>query len=204
MVGTDRMNRRRFLTRTASAVAVLDLVAGSSHEALSQTSLAQTPSCHDDDEPTLRQPEGPYFKPSSPERANLFETGMPGKVLDLTGFVLTRNCKPIARVLLDIWQANDRGEYDNRGFKLRGHMYSDENGHFRFRTVVPGPYEDRTRHIHFKIQAPGQSVLTTQLYFPDEPRNRSDVFFRQDLVIPVVPAEGGISGLFNFVIDMSS
>ena len=124
--------------------------------------------------------------------------------IDLGGFVLTRNCKPIARALLDIWQANDRGEYDNRGFKLRGHMYSDENGHFRFRTIVPGPYEDRTRHIHFKVQAPGQSVLTTQLYFPDEPRNRSDVFFRQDLVIPAVPAEGGISGMFNFVLDMSS
>jgi hypothetical protein len=35
--------------------------------------LSPTPQCHDGDEPTVRQTEGPYFKPSSPQRADLFE-----------------------------------------------------------------------------------------------------------------------------------
>src|SRR5215467_11917477 len=35
--------------------------------------LAATPACHDGDEPTVRQTEGPYFKPSSPLRADLVE-----------------------------------------------------------------------------------------------------------------------------------
>jgi N-hydroxyarylamine O-acetyltransferase len=41
-------------------------------------------------------------------------------------------------------------------------------------TVVPGLYPGRTRHIHVKVQRPGGSILTTQLYVPDEPRNATD------------------------------
>jgi hypothetical protein len=39
---------------------------------------AATPECHDGDTATLPETEGPFFKPSSPERTNLFE---PGKAL---------------------------------------------------------------------------------------------------------------------------
>src|SRR5258706_5963434 len=41
-----------------------------------QAPLPPTPACHDGDEATLRQTEGPFFKPSSPERAELLEAGM--------------------------------------------------------------------------------------------------------------------------------
>src|ERR1700752_985264 len=107
---------------------------------VAQAQLTPTPACHDGDEPTLQQTEGPFFKPSSPERIELFEAGMAGQPIELVGLVLMRNCKPVAGALLDFWQADDKGQYDNSGFRLRGHQYTDADGRFRLRTVVPGAY----------------------------------------------------------------
>src|SRR6266436_1526310 len=87
--------------------------------------LTPTPECHDGDAATLRQTEGPFFKPSSPERAELIEPGMAGQPIDLVGFVLTRACRPVAGALVDLWHADDKGEYDNSGFRLRGHQRAD-------------------------------------------------------------------------------
>ncbi len=127
-----------------------------------------TPACHDGDEATVRQTEGPFFKPSSPERVELLEAGMAGQPIELVGFVLSRACKPQAGALLDFWQADDTGRYDNSGFRLRGHQFTDAEGRYRLRSVVPGLYPGRTRHIHVKVQPSGGPVLTTQLYFPGE------------------------------------
>lgn len=169
-------------------------------DSVAQAPLAPTPACHDGDEPTLPQTEGPYFKPSSPERIELFGQGMAGQPIELVGFVLTRACKPLAGALLDFWQADDKGSYDNSGFRLRGHQFSDAEGRYRLRSVVPGIYVGRTRHIHVKVQPPGGRVLTTQLYFPGEPKNRSDGLFRKDLQIRTAKNEGWLAGRFDFVL----
>jgi protocatechuate 3,4-dioxygenase beta subunit len=165
-----------------------------------QVPLAPTPACHDGDEPTLAQTEGPFFKPSSPERVELLEAGMAGQPIELVGFVLTRNCKPVAGALLDFWQADDKGNYDNSGFRMRGHQFTDGDGRFRLKTVVPGAYVGRTRHIHVKVQPRGGRVLTTQLYFPGEAKNRSDGLFRKELVMRTAKNEGWLAGRFDFVL----
>jgi protocatechuate 3,4-dioxygenase beta subunit len=165
-----------------------------------QAPLAPTPACHDGDEATLLQTEGPYFKPSSPERTELFEEGMAGQPIELVGFVLSRACKPLAGALLDFWQADDRGRYDNSGFRLRGHQFADAEGRYRLRSVVPGIYVGRTRHIHVKVQPAGGHVLTTQLYFPGEPQNRSDSLFRRQLLIRTAKNAGWLAGRFDFVL----
>jgi protocatechuate 3,4-dioxygenase beta subunit len=167
---------------------------------LAQKPLAPTPACHDGDEPTLAQTEGPFFKPSSPERIELIEAGMAGQPIELIGFVLSRNCKPIAGALLEFWQADDKGRYDNSGFSLRGHQFADAEGRYRLKTVVPGNYEGRTRHIHVKVQPRGGRVLTTQLYFPGEAKNRSDGLFRKELLVRTAKNEGWLAGRFDFVI----
>ena len=87
------------------------------------------------------------------------------------------------RALVDFWQADDRGQYDNTGYRLRGHQFTDDTGHYRLETIVPGLYSGRTRHIHVKVQAPNQPVLTTQLYFHGEPANQRDFIFNPDLVM---------------------
>jgi protocatechuate 3,4-dioxygenase beta subunit len=149
----------------------------------------------------LPQTEGPFFKPSSPERIELLEPGMAGQPIELAGFVLTRGCKPHAGALLDFWQADDRGGYDNSGFRLRGHQFTDAEGRYRLRSIVPGAYAGRTRHVHVKVQPRGGRVLTTQLYFPGESQNRSDGLFRQQLLIRTANNAGWLAGRFDFVLD---
>jgi protocatechuate 3,4-dioxygenase beta subunit len=165
-----------------------------------QAQLQPTPACHDGDEPTVAQTEGPFFKPSSPERIELLEAGMGGQPIELVGFVLSRNCTPIAGALLDFWQADDKGRYDNSGFRLRGHQFTDADGRFRLRSIVPGAYVGRTRHIHVKVQPRGGRVLTTQLYFPGEAKNRSDGLFRKELLMRTAKNEGWLAGRFDFVL----
>ena len=162
--------------------------------------LPPTPACHDGDAATLAQTEGPFFKPSSPERIELFEDGMAGQPIELVGFVLSRGCKPLAGALLDFWQADDKGQYDNSGFRLRGHQFTDAEGRYRLRSVVPGVYPGRTRHIHVKVQPRGGRVLTTQLYFPGESQNRSDGLFRKELLVRTAKNEGWLAGRFDFVV----
>ena len=168
--------------------------------AAAQRELKPTPACGD--EPTLRQTEGPFFKPRSPERFDLREPGTKGQPIELAGFVLTRACRPLPGALVDLWHADDSGEYDNAGFRLRGHQYTDAEGRYRFVTVVPAAYEGRTRHYHVKVQPPGGRLLTTQLYFPGEAKNRSDGLFRRELLMQVAKAGGDLAGRFDFVLDM--
>lgn len=162
--------------------------------------LPLTPSCDDHDDPTPSQTEGPYYKPDSPARKILAEPGQPGTRLIVTGQVLSTNCKPLEKVLLDWWHADLEGNYDNAAFKWRGHQYTDKAGNFKLETIVPGLYPGRTRHIHVKVQAPGSRVLTTQLYFPDEPQNKQDYIFHKALVLQVKPEKTGLNGNFTFVL----
>ena len=134
------------------------------------------------------------------ERIELLEAGMAGQPIELVGFVLTRACKPLAGALLDFWQADDKGRYDNSGFRLRGHQFTDAEGRYRLRSIVPGLYPGRTRHIHVKVQPRDGRVLTTQLYFPGEAKNRSDGLFRKELLVRTAKNEGWLAGRFDFVV----
>jgi protocatechuate 3,4-dioxygenase beta subunit len=164
------------------------------------TKAASTQACSGT--PTPSQTEGPYYKPGSPERTSLREPGLPGTPLTITGYVFSTTCQPVAHAWLDFWQADSNGNYDNTGFKLRGHQFTDQQGRYHLETVVPGEYPGRTRHIHVKVQAPGQPVLTTQLYFPGESRNTSDSIFSPELLMQVQSTSDGQTATFNFVLAL--
>jgi protocatechuate 3,4-dioxygenase beta subunit len=166
----------------------------------SATVLEPTLSCGDDDEPTIAQTAGPYYTPNSPERTSFLEEGMTGTNLLLNGYVLTTGCTPVARALVDFWHCDEAGVYDNTGYRLRGHQFTDEQGRYQLASIVPGIYPGRTRHIHVKVQAPNGPVLTTQLYFPNVPDNASDGIFHPSLVVEASEDEKGMSALFNFVL----
>jgi protocatechuate 3,4-dioxygenase beta subunit len=167
-----------------------------------ETTLAATPTCADDDE-TVEQTEGPYFTPRSPRRRVLRTRGMRGTPFLLTGRVLTTRCRPIPNALLDFWQADANGVYDNRGYRLRGHQRTDAQGRYRLETVVPGLYPGRTRHLHVKAQAPRRPVLTTQLYFRGERANAGDRIFDPELLVRGLrKANGRWTARFDFVLDV--
>ena len=125
---------------------------------------------------------------------------MVGTPFILTGQVLTQGCVPIVGAIVELWHANDAGEYDNEGYRLRGHRYTNVSGQYRFSTIVPGQYPGRTRHFHLKFQAPDKPVLTTQFYFPNEPENERDRRFNPKLLLSVSQASE-LTGRFNVVLE---
>ncbi len=164
--------------------------------------LPPTPECRDAHDVTPRQTEGPYYTPNTPERMNLREPGMKGTSVALGGLVLTRSCKPVANAIVDLWHADDAGTYDNTGFRLRGFVKTDAEGRYAFQTIVPGLYPGRTRHYHAKVQTPRAPLLTTQLYFPDEPGNARDFLYRKELLIRSAKVADGMAARFDFVVDI--
>jgi protocatechuate 3,4-dioxygenase beta subunit len=190
--------RRRFVAGMLTAGAAGLAAPYLSPPAAAQNSLQPTPACDDGDEPAPPQTEGSFFTPNSPLRASLRESARAGTPIVLTGFVLTRSCRPLANALVDLWHADDAGAYDNEGYRLRGHQFTDAAGRYAFGTIVPGLYPGRTRHFHIKYQAAGQPVLTTQLYFPGEPDNERDGIFHPALVMQV----SGGTARFDAVLDV--
>jgi protocatechuate 3,4-dioxygenase beta subunit len=195
----SKPTRRRFLFSTGMLAAGWEL---SCADAAQTQNLAPTPHCRDGDEPTARQTDGPFFKPKSPERSDLREPGAGGRPFELFGFVMARSCRPVGGVVVDLWHADEKGEYDNAGFRYRGHVLTGLDGRFRFRTIVPAVYSGRTRHYHVKVKALGSRLLTTQLYFPNEPANLRDGLFQRELLMQVADADDGLAGRFDFVLDI--
>ena len=150
---------------------------------------------------TARQTEGPFFKAKTPLRVSLLEPQSKAPRLIVTGQVLSARCQPVANALLDFWHADEDGEYDNRGFRYRGHQFTDAEGRYRLQTIVPAEYPGRARHIHVKVQAPGKRVLTTQLYFRDEPGNRRDGLYSLLLEMRMA-GKGAGEGTFDFVVEV--
>ncbi len=206
---TRRTLQKLALTLPAPLVAAIvhgrsaGLTLAQAADATATPMLAPTPSCADDDlEATLAQTAGPFYTPETPERRSLLEPGLPGTRLVVTGYVYDTTCQPVPGALLDFWQADDAGVYDNIGYRLRGHQFADQDGRFELETIVPGLYPGRTRHIHVMAQAAEQPVLTTQLYFPDEPDNARDSIFNPALVIDLQDAATGVLGFFTFVLEV--
>lgn len=187
------ISRRRFLVASTAipAAVVLGSCDGDEEKAAAPRGsatdatepLEPTPACDDGDEPSPEQTEGPFYTPDTPRRRDLVDATVEGRPILLMGKVLDTRCRPVAGALLDFWQADGNGEYDNEGFRLRGHQFADSGGRYRLSTVVPGAYSGRTRHIHVKVQPRGGEVLTTQLYFPRQPANATDGLFDERLLV---------------------
>jgi protocatechuate 3,4-dioxygenase beta subunit len=138
--------------------------------------------------------EGPYYKADTPERNSLLEEGMQGTRLILVGYVQDQNCQPVPDAWLDFWQADANGNYDNAGYILRGHQFTDSQGRYFLETILPGQYASRPIvHIHVKVGLPGRDAVTSQLYFPEQPIQNQTITLEQ--------REGYVVGYFNFVVQ---
>jgi protocatechuate 3,4-dioxygenase beta subunit len=166
-----------------------------------------TPSCEEETESDI---EGPFYTENAPTltpdengRAVL-SPSLGGERIVLTGRVFALGCVPLAGAEIDLWQADDAGVYDNDGFTLRGKVLTASDGSFAISTVLPGRYLNgstyRPRHLHLKLRAAGQRLLTTQLYFPGDPFNESDAFFDARLLVDDVTESGERYARFDFVL----
>jgi catechol 1,2-dioxygenase len=157
-------------------------------------------------QPTQPDIEGPFYKAGAPLREHNNLAGFESPNLWVSGRVLSTDGSPIPGALLDIWQANEKGEYDHRGFLFRGKVQCDGEGNYSFSTVRPGDYQIadsppdfRCAHIHVKLTADGYAPLTTQLYFADDQYNATDHWFDERRVIKISPSQAG-HGKFDFVL----
>lgn len=189
-------------------------VADATHSARpSSPELALTPACGDSPI-TPAQTPGPFYRPNSPQRQSLLEADTPGTRLILSGQVLAPNCQPLSNCLVDFWQADAQGNYDNQGDllrqapknRLRGHQFTDGEGRYRLETIVPGIYPGRTRHLHVLVQPANGGMLTTQLYLANEPLNQRDGLYRPELMMTIQATQGEpqapvIQAQFNFVVE---
>lgn len=188
-------SRRSVLTALAALPPAAMLMP---RELLAQASVLEpTPACG---AATPAQTAGPFYKPASPQRRDLRSEVGRGKPMDLAGFVVDTRCNPLAGVLVEIWHADDKGNYDNTGFRLRGHQRTDAQGRWAFETLVTQHYSQRTAHYHFRVQAPGGRALVTQLYFPDHPRNAADGIFDPRLLMRMSRQADRQLGRFDFVL----
>jgi len=143
---------------------------------------------------TQSQTEGPYYKPETPERNSLLEEGVQGTRLILVGYVFDQNCQPLPNAWLDFWQADATGEYDNTGYRLRGHQFTDAQGRYYLETILPGLYLSRPiEHIHVKVRPEGGEEITSQLYFPQQPI--------EGLTVTIEDKGDYLLGYFNFVVQ---
>ena len=151
--------------------------------------------------------EGPFYKAGAPERGVLVEKNLRGTPLTLSGRVLNTQGKPLSGAILDLWQADSEGVYDNEGYRLRGKVRADGTGRYNIQTIVPRYYsagsQIRPAHIHFKVSAAGTPVLTTQLYLSGDPYLDKDKWVRKSLTISPEAARGGKAANFDFVLRAS-
>lgn len=106
-----------------------------------------------------------------------------GQIITVSSVVKDKSCQLITGAVVEIWQANNLGKYRHEfqdkgesdpNFQGWGQAITNEAGIYRFKTVIPGEYGNRARHIHFKISKRGYHELITQMYFSGEDRNRTD------------------------------
>ncbi|MCB8987348.1 MAG: intradiol ring-cleavage dioxygenase [Ardenticatenaceae bacterium] len=152
---------------------------------------------------TPAQTEGPYYPVTEPPDRDSDLTTVPGsdqtaagQILWLNGRVLYQNGAPAAGAVVEIWQTDDQGIYMHPGdagtanrdpnFQFFGEAVTGADGGYAFKTIVPGLYEPRPRHIHFKVKVGGQTVLTSQFYFAGFD-GLSGGEFPEPLVLTAVP-----------------
>jgi protocatechuate 3,4-dioxygenase beta subunit len=143
--------------------------------------------------------EGPYYMAGAPLKDSLYPEGTPGTPLVISGTVYGSDCTPLAGAEVDVWQADNNGEYDfSDQFIGRGKVLTDENGRYEFRTILPGRYEPRPPHIHIKIRHPQAVELTTQIYFAG-----NDNSGQQGVVIAPTQDGDTLRGTFDVVLANS-
>lgn len=159
--------------------------------------------------------EGPFYpveRRSDEDNDLLNVKGMSGSakgdVLHLSGIVLDTNGTPQKDVVVEIWQTDRNGLYDHprdwsegqrdRFFQYWGKATTDDEGKYRFKTLLPGEYEPRPAHIHFKVWVGQEEVLTSQMYISKDPTKTLPV--RKPLRLEVTKTDPGeYTGFFRIV-----
>ncbi|GAB4449153.1 MAG: hypothetical protein Kow0031_31630 [Anaerolineae bacterium] len=143
---------------------------------------------------TPPQTEGPYYPVQKPADRDSDLTVLAGaadspagQIVEFGGTIYDAAGLPAPGLTVEIWQTDSNGIYDHPGdrstaqrdpnFQFYGEAVTAADGSYQFRTILPGQYEPRPRHIHAKIKDGQQELLTTQIYFTGDPTLEADGIF---------------------------
>lgn len=150
-------------------------------------------------------------------------TAATGIVSYITGRVLDASGSPVKNALVELWHADDEGEYiystgagrnpaADPNFAGFGQFLTGSSGYFRFRTIKAGLYTGRARHYHWGVTLPGRTTRsTTQTGWNEtayanngqvwSTQNANDSIFRnlsneqyQSVILDFLPIEGTTTG----------
>jgi protocatechuate 3,4-dioxygenase beta subunit len=119
--------------------------------------------------PTHSNSLGPFYKKGAPRKEKLSEADEAGTPLVVAGRVINTDGEPLTNAVIEVFHADNSGNYDMQGYRLRGQVLPHSSGDYQFETIVPGGYGGRPQHIHYVVTAPGHRQLVTQLYFANDP-----------------------------------
>ena len=177
---------------------------------------------------------GPFYRadaPDLPNGADLSRDGR-GEAMSVSGRVSDLSGLPVVGALVEVWQANSEGRYENQEpdlqpeFNLRGRLRSDSQGRFHFRSVKPRGYAlpedgpvgrlmnslglrlERPAHVHFRVSAEGYQTLTTLIFDRDDPSIGRDALFgvKPELLgefRALAPTGGATGGAVSHALDVS-
>ena len=207
-------SRRQFLRNTSLAAlsfGILPVIA----KTTASIKLKSPILCDESTEDAYGQ--GPFYTANAPSIQNnmLADSNEIGTRLILSGQVYNLECSEvIPNTEIDIWHANDDGDYDNSGYNLRGKTTTNSQGFYVFETIKPGLYLNgatyRPSHFHFKITPPNFPTLITQLYFAGDPYIASDAaasitsgtYDATNRIIPLTTnSNGDLEGSWDIVIN---
>jgi len=120
--------------------------------------------------PTAEMTLGPFFPREFAAGANDLAAGAQGEPIEITGRVVQADGRALDNVIVEIWQADAEGRFDNRAFCGWGRAATSADGVYLFRTIKPGAPEGRAPHINFLLLYSGlMRQLQTVMYFDDSP-----------------------------------
>ena len=204
----DRMNERRRVLLWIGAGALAP--------------LAATPGLGADEQPpTPRLTEGPFYPRSFPKDSDADLTRIEGHasramgtVLAVSGRIVDRRGAPRPGARVEIWQCDATGQYHHVGepggdpdFQGFGAVAADAEGRYSFTTIKPVPYPGRTPHIHFTVLENGRRRLTSQMFVEGEAGNERDGLYRslgrdaRLVTMKLASAGEGLRGALDIVLS---
>ncbi|WP_036969678.1 dioxygenase [Promicromonospora kroppenstedtii] len=166
---------------------------------------------------------GPFFVDDAPriENGGDISGGATGQPCWVEGTVTDTAGNPVPGARIEVWEADEDGFYDvqygDDRTSGRAHLFTDDDGGYRFWGVTPTPYPIphdgpvgallaasgrspmRAAHLHFMVTAPGLRTLVTHIFVRGDELLASDSVFgvKDSLVMDFeeqpagTPAPGG-------------
>jgi protocatechuate 3,4-dioxygenase beta subunit len=153
---------------------------------------------------------GPFYRPNAPTRNDLTFENLKGNIIEIEGHIFENDCStPSRNTLIEIWHCDSNGNYDNnsKAFLHRAKSFTDDNGFYKFKTIIPGKYLNgnkfRPSHIHFRVTNKDKKELISQIYFKGDTKIELDPWASKETaekrILPLIPYNnhGGLSVIFD-------